>query len=362
VLKPNIPSRRKLWIAVLSVVAVVLVLVLAGTVILIRHLSDPAGDAALKGAGPSRPPVTTANGVFIGTSRADAEAYQDWFGSTGAGKIDRIVDFSSRETWAQVANPKEMLAEWKGSGFRPVYSVALLPDRDDSATLQRGAAGEYDKYYRQLAKNLIKADQADAILRLGWEFNLEYSRWGSDDSTSFIAYWRRIVTAMRAVKGQKFQFDWNPNNGDNKYDAVSYYPGDDVVDYIGVDAYDVSWGLHTYPYPGSCDNGCRTSRQTNAWKKSVYGGKRGLKFWSAFARRRGKPMSLPEWGLWDRQDGHGGGNDPAYLRRMHDFIADPQNGVAYQAYFEFDGSDGPHRLMTTFAASGDTFRSLFART
>ena len=69
---------------------------------------------------------------------------------------------------------------------------------------------------------------------------------------------------------------------------------------------------------------------------------------------------LPEWGFWQRTDGHGGGNDPEYLRRMAAFIADPGNRVAYQAYFEYNGDDGPHRLMTTFPQSGDVYRSLLA--
>ena len=44
---------------------------------------------------------------------------------------------------------------------------------------------------------------------------------------------------------------------------------------------------------------------------------------------------------------------------MAAFIADPQNSVAYQSYFEFDGPDGKHRLMVDYPASGDVFRSLF---
>ena len=350
------PRRTLRLIALTGVVLVVIVGLVGAGLLVIRQI-DPAGRAALSGPDRPRAAVSPANGVFRGTSLADVRAYQKWFGGT----VDRIVDFSTRETWADVADPQYMLDEWKGSGLLPVYSVALLPDKVPSETIQRGAAGDYDQYYAQLAQHLIAAGQPNAILRLGWEFNLESSRWSTSDSTAFIAYWRRIVTAMRAVPGQHFQFDWNPNNGHNKYDAVHYYPGDDVVDYIGVDAYDVSYAFRTYPYPASCDAQCRTGRQTRAWNKSVYGGQRGLKFWSAFARRRGKPMSIPEWGLWNRLDGHGGGNDPAYLSRMHGFIADPTNAVAYQAYFEFDGSDGPHRLMTTFTASGDTFRALFAR-
>jgi hypothetical protein len=328
---------------------------------------DHVGDAALAGAAKTRPVIVPANGVFLGTSLSQARAYRRWFAGagvgsvTGAGRVDLVVDFSTRQTWAQIADPHDMLEEWRGSGFRPVYSIALLPAEDLSATIRSGAAGRYDRYFRELATNLVEADQPTAILRLGWEFNLESSRWASDDPEAFIAYWRRIVAAMRAVPGSEFEFDWNPNNGKNKYDAVAYYPGDDVVDYIGVDAYDISWAWRTYPYPQACDPDCRLARQKAAWQKAIHGGKRGLEFWSAFARRRGKPMSLPEWGLWSRLDGHGGGDDSYYLREMHGFIADPDNGVAYQAYFEFDGSDGPHRLMTTFPAAGDTFRTLFAR-
>jgi hypothetical protein len=335
----------------------VLVLVVATGVVAVGRTRDRVGVAALAGTGPPREPVTAADGVFRGTSAADARAYRQWFG----GGVDLIVDYSSRDTWAEIADPQYMLHEWSGSGFRPVYSIALLPEKDPSAHLEAGADGDYDRYFAELGRHLVEAGQPGAILRLGWEFNLESSRWAGDDPPVFIAYWRRIVAAMRAVPGQRFQFDWNPNNGKNRYDAVRYYPGDDVVDYIGIDAYDASWAWPSYPYPGSCDAGCRLGRQQAAWKKSIYGGRRGLKFWSAFARRRGKPMSLPEWGLWARPDGHGGGDDPYYLRQMHAFIADPANGVAYQSYFEMDGPDGRHRLMTSFPDAGRTFRALFAR-
>jgi hypothetical protein len=241
-----------------------------------------------------------------------------------------------------------------------VYSVGLLPE-DPADTIERGATGEYDDYYRKLAQLLVDNNQGDSILRLGWEFNLESSRWATDNAQAFIEYWRHIVAAMREIPGQAFEFDWNPNNGKGKYDAVNYYPGNDVVDYIGIDAYDTSWAFNSYPYPNDCDAECRTKRQTVAWNKSIYGGTHGLKFWSKFARSKGKPMSLPEWGMWERDDQHGGGDDPSYLKRMHDFIKDPSNRVAYQAYFEFDGDDGPHRLMTTYPESGKVFRSLFGK-
>jgi hypothetical protein len=350
--------RRALRIALVATVAGVVALGLVATLGWVILQRDPTGDAALAGPAPGRTVPSLVNGVFVGTSVKDADAYRKWFGAD----VSLVVDFSTRQTWNEIADPKEMINEWKGSGYRPDYSVGLLPDGDAGATIAAGARGDYDKYFGELAQRLVGAGEQNAILRIGWEFNLESSRWSSADPEAFIAYWRRVVTTMRAVPGQKFQFDWNPNNGKNKYDAVNYYPGDDVVDYVGIDAYDVSYAWHAYPYPKSCDAGCRSNRQQRAWDKSIYGGKRGLKFWAEFARRRGKPLSLPEWGLWVRDDGHGGGDDVYYLNQMHSFITNPTNGVAYQSYFEFDGADGPHRLMTTFPAAGKTFRTLFART
>lgn len=354
---PKTPRRRR-WLRLLAVVAGVLAVgaVLAAVVGYWLWQRDPVGDAALSGPIPQRTVPQLQTGVFVGTEPDTADAYADWLGSD----LDLVVDFSSRQTWDEIADPAYMIEAWQHTGYRPVYSVGLLPTDDASATIEVGATGAYNTYYRKLARHLVKAGQEDAILRLGWEFNLESSRWATQDEDAFIGYWQQVVDTMRAVKGQEFEFDWNVNNGTNKYDGVEYYPGDDYVDYVGVDAYDVSYAWRTYPYPDGCTGDCRTARQERAWEKSVYGGRRGLEFWADFARHRGKPMSLPEWGLWDRLDGHGGGLDTYYLEQMHAFIADPDNGVAYQAYFEFDGDDGPHTLQTAYPEAGDTFRRLFA--
>jgi len=354
--------RGRRWIWVVAAL-VVLALAAAAALLIVRPWAgnspeDVENDPSLAGEDKARSAVTTRTGVFVGTEPQTAQAYQQWLGA----KLDYIVDFSPRDSWQDIADPAQMLQAWQGTGLRPVYSVAMLPEADDSATIEQGATGAYDQYFTQLAQNLVAADQANAILRLGWEFNLDSSRWQSDDPEAWVTYWRRIVAAMDAVPGAQFEYDWNPNNGDNPYDAVEYWPGDDIVDYVGVDAYDVGYQRNTYPYPDDCDDACRLERQTNAWNKGIYGGSRGLHFWSRFAAHHGKPMSLPEWGLWVRDDGHGGGWNTYYLEQMAAFVKDPANGVAYQAYFEFDGDDGPHRLTNdNFPGVGDEYRRLFVR-
>lgn len=298
------------------------------------------------GAGPA------AVGVFRQTDPAEVEEFEAWLGC----RVDYAIDYSARDSWENIANPNYLHRAWSGEGRRLVLGIAMLPTNGD-VDIASGAKGRYDRYFRALAKNMVEAGQADAILRVGWEFNLAESTWFTRDTDAFIAFWRRIVTTMRSVEGANFQFDWNPNNGVNPADATDYYPGDDVVDYIGIDAYDVGG---PYPYPAECDDGCRLEFQEQAWSDSTYGGERGLRFWSEFARSHQRPLSLPEWGLWSRPDGIGGGDNAYYIERMHEFITDPANNVAYQAYFESDGDDGEHRLMTTFKERGELFRSLFS--
>jgi hypothetical protein len=364
---PSEPAKQGVaprpWWRLGLLTGLVAVLVITAVVFVVRQDDDRTGEGtAPSAAAPEptpvdpRPPVETQLGVFRGAEPENAREFGDWLGRDAA----YVVDFSARQTWADIAQPQAQIDTWKTWPFRKVYSVALLP-QDPGDTIARGANGEYNGYFADLAQRLIAAGQDDAILRLGWEFNLADSRWSTDDPAAFIKYWRHVVTTMRAQPGQHFEFDWNPNNGDTKYDAAKYYPGSDVVDYIGVDAYDVSWKPNSYPYPQNCDEACRNTRQKVAWDRAIYGGERGLRFWSDFARDQGKPLTLPEWGLWQRQDGHGGGENLNYLRWMSEFINDPANRVAYQAYFEFDGPDGPHRLMTTFPKAGELFRTLFAK-
>lgn len=292
-------------------------------------------------------------GVFRGTEPAQVRAFERWLGAD----VPYALDFSSRDSWRDIADPEYMIEAWQGSGRRMVYSVALLPS-DGDHSMRRGARGDYDRYFRELARNLVAGGQEDAILRLGWEFNLTAWKWSTDDPQDFIAYWRHIVRAMRSVPGQDFEFDWNVNVGDTAHEAHRYYPGGSYVDYVGVDAYDISWTPDTYPYPRDCDGACRLARQKQVWDR-IHGGHYGLLYWSDFARSKKKPMSLPEWGLWDRPDGHGGGDNPYFIEQMHAFVDDPQNRVAYQVYFEVDVADGDHRL-ATFTRAGATFRRLFA--
>ena len=302
-------------------------------------------------------------GVFAGTELADVRAFEKW----AKHKITYVTDFGPRQTWDDIAEPDELLAEWKGSGYTLVYAVPMLPEtlnpdndmKRKNRLMRQGGRGEYNQHFVTLAENLVQAGQKKAVLRVGWEFNLRSWAWGTDDEKLYIDFYREIVDAMRSVPGQDFEFDWNPNNGFNPNPGEKYYPGDQYVDYVGVDVYDLHAGV--YPYPKKCDEACRHERQTRAWTEAIYGGPTGLAFWTDFAARHDKPIALPEWGLWDRYDNTGGGDNPLFIRFMHDYISRPQNNVAYANYFNLNSFQGEHSLTKSFRRSGKEFRELFAQ-
>jgi hypothetical protein len=291
-------------------------------------------------------------GVFRDSSQPDlVRGYESWLGC----RVSYVVDFPARNTWTTIAHPQYLLDAWRGTDWTMVLSLALLPT-EQAATLEQGATGAYDEYFVSFAEALVDGGYADTVVRPGWEFNLPGSRWFTRDPDLFVAYFRRVVQALRSVEGQRFTIVWNP--GASGVDAVPYYPGNEYVDLVGVDIYDATGAAGTYPYPSGCEGTCRSDRQRSAWQGHLFGGDTGLRHYRDFARAQQRPLALPEWGLWERPDGTGGGENPQFLRWMHAFVADPGNDVAFHAYFEHDGSDGRHRLMTSFPQAGAVYRDL----
>ena len=177
---------------------------------------------------------------------------------------------------------------------------------------------------------MVHYGQGNAILRLGWEFNGDWYIWSAaSDPSAFAAYWRQIVTTMRSVRGaRKLQFDWCISLGKNSVAPTLAYPGNAYVDYIGIDAYDQGWE------PGWQDPQQR-------WR-SLVGQPYGLGWQVKFANSHHKQLSMPEWGLALRSDGHGGGDDPYYLQQM--WLWAEEHRYAYMAYFDADGYGRQHSL------------------
>jgi hypothetical protein len=269
-------------------------------------------------------------------------------------RLDYAHDYIHKGSWRSITDVGWLARQWTEAGFggRTVLTVPMLPNHGGS--MQAGARGAYNRRFRLMARRLIAGGQAAAVLRLGPEFNGTWFRWsiaGRGGSARYKAYWRQIVTTMRRVPGARFRFDWSPNGGSSWVDggkrrlhAATAYPGDAYVDFIGLDIFDQSWAPHSHS-------------PALRWREFMTQTD-GLAWHARFAAARRKPMTFPEWGLVKRRDGRGGGDNPYFVERMHEWIQ--THPVAYHLYFESSDPNGDYRIFGgRFPAAARTFVRLF---
>jgi beta-mannanase len=121
---------------------------------------------------------------------------------------------------------------------------------------------------------------------------------------------------MRSVTGAHFRFDWTVNAAIRPLPLAAFYPGDDVVDIVGVDLYDFDPQTGTAP-----------------WLR-FYRAPDGGAQMAAFAKAHRKPLSIPEWGTTAKA----GTDDPAFVNGIAQLTR--TGNVAYQAYFFAHDSAG----------------------
>jgi hypothetical protein len=255
------------------------------------------------------------------TGRDRMAAFETLIGRPAAG----IAEFTELVDWQHMVNSANWaLGCWDGRRTGLSQAVPMLMQDGSGTTLRAGARGEYDRHFRDLGALLVAHGHADAFLRIGWEFNGDWYPWAAkDDPAAWKAYFRRIVAALRSVPGQRFRIVWNPAQGEQRIAPDRLYPGDDVVDVIGLDFYNQSWG------PGAGDPAARWENL----RTMPY----GLDWLARFGREHRKPVALPEWGTGTRPDGHGGGDDPLFVAGVARWIA--ANDVAYHVYWDYDAGD-----------------------
>lgn len=301
-------------------------------------------------AAPLALPAGAAGGQALGLHSgpgdvAGLNSFASWLGRSPAYASD-YVDF--RYGWDGIANPTWVLDTWSpwvtaSSERRLVLGVAMLPE-SARGQLGAGAYGAFDGHFRTLSRNLVSRGLGYSVIRLGWEANGGWFPWSAaTDPESWRLFYRRAVQAMRSIPGSRFTFDWNAASsaaGTNLRFA-DFYPGNDVVDVIGLDAYDLKW----------TDS---TSSPETRWSFTL-DQFNGLREHKAFADAHGKPLSFPEWGLYAKGQLNGGGGDnPYYVDRMADWFQ--SSNTAYQSYFNADWGGG---TLASFPQARDRYRARF---
>ena len=287
-----------------------------------RAIGLAAAGAAIGLAPPSRAAEPFRLGTYGGagcTGVPEVAAFEKWLGRP----VQLVLDFLEMETWKGMVDEAGWATGcWRGAARNALVVSTPMLVKEGSPTLAQGAEGRFDRHYVALARKLVENGYGRSIIRIGWEFNGGWYPWTARGNTEpYKAYWRRIAQAMRGVPGTSFRFDWTATTVDGP--TVDAYPGDDVVDLIGLDVYNQAWPLIRDPQ--------------QRWG-FLMNHEAGLRWHRDFARAHGKPRSFPEWGTGTRPDGHGGGDDPLYIRNM---LAWMRTGgpVEYCCYWNYPASD-----------------------
>ncbi|WP_307874785.1 glycoside hydrolase family 26 protein [Frankia nepalensis] len=291
---------------------------------LVALLIAVTGLVACSGGSDDDPgPVIDGTGVtwVSGANANHPEDTELWREFTGR-DVDLAMMFVTRSSWDTVVSPEWPLNAYTPDKWPGQFSVAvpMWPVQDGQYPLgneRECAAGEYDEYWAEFGRNLQKYGRGDAIVRLGWEFNGNWFKWYPEDSETWEECFRREVTAIRST-APDVQIDWTMTmgrdempNGDNVWAA---YPGDEYVDIIGIDYYDM------YPPKPTQETWNRTCVKPS-----------GLCTVVKEARARGKKFSVPEWGVVSGEGG--GGDNPFFIEKMYEIFHANADILAYEVYY-----------------------------
>lgn len=282
------------------------------------------------------PPGAELFGIYQGGGKSEQLAvWNAWAGHAP----DMILDFASFDTKQEMINSGTwLLGQWPQVGIKRISLRVGLATHD--CTQAQAAAGGMDDVWRQLAQASLTHGYTQIDITPGWEFNGGWYPWEAKHASNpdrsneaeFAAVFRRCVEVFRAVSATAFRFCWNPTiNNSWGSDADKAYPGDDVVDLIGLDAYADTWDMPA---------GAPTDPAT-VWQKMLNGGtgtgQYCLNWLASFASAHRKQIALPEWGVGDRSDGHGVGDSPVIMTNMLAWIA--AHDVAYTCYWDYNAGD-----------------------
>jgi beta-mannanase len=118
--------------------------------------------------------------------------------------------------------------------------------------LARIARGELDSLVRARARELRQLTRDSVIIEFAPEMNARFGApWQAEGDTAmaygYRAAWRRVVAVSRDAGLESARWLWSPSAGNPYTNQPTggthwnwmdrYYPGDDVVDYVGVHAF-----------------------------------------------------------------------------------------------------------------------------
>lgn len=276
--------------------------------------------------------------TYVGVSTAGTgTAYQSFLQASGLGRL------AVYNRWTIPNGSFDWIL--KEFSRRPVTGM-ITWNLPGDGTQRSVASGAWDLNIRARAAE-AKAYGQPLFIRLNWEFNGNWYPWSArsadgalrpgNSPADYIAAWRHVVRVFAPV--DNVTFVWcprlfgpdPPRSGLSDWD---WWPGDDYVGWVGVDA-----------YPGSA-----------TWAQTE-NGTMGLNAFDGFARLHHKPLMIAEWAL----SSTGAGDSARWLETFVAWIrAHP--AVKAQLYFDYDirSSGGDDFRLSSSPRAAERYRQLLS--
>ena len=257
--------------------------------------------------------------------------------------IDIRTQFLGRTTWAH------MLASVRARPDTPHMALGfpMLPESHRGQLAQCGD-GAFDVQMQQIVDRMVQNGWANrTYIRLGWEMTRTdrspFPWVVQGDGSTWKECWQRWVNIFNPVQDdvrqRRFFMVFNVANvGTFPYPIDRLYPGRDTVDVIGSQYYDR----------------CPPIRDEVEWNRREdtvdrWGNPAGPGGWLNYARSKGKPWALPEWGVGGPRNicAEPGIDNPFFIRKVFQFLSANADDIAFDSYFNASGGNGPgsHQLL-----------------
>lgn len=292
--------------------------------------------ALLAGCAISKPsPEITPQPSASGEAAGGTDTLIGWSGTAIPGVEQEVFGtWMARDSWDGMSK-----GQWLEANKGFVSYVAEHPDgaadigvpliphdsgEDLNDLLDEAVSGDHDEDYRSLGAWLATHGPKTTFARLYWEMNMSPVPADSIDRAKFKAAWDHAVPLLRegfaaAAPDKQLSIVFCPLTDGADYHA--FYPSDENVDVIAIDAYSQIWSSSTPSKKALIDS-------VDGYLTEI----------ADFAKEKGKPVALGEWANWHAGEGAVGkvggkglGDFPEYIDQVFDWAQ--KNDALYLVYY-----------------------------
>lgn len=209
----------------------------------------------------AEPPEPIAVGVYFNEGKVYApeseQSFTDLKEQTGR-LAEAYLNFQAwTEEWRHFSARLAANARSHGGVFQVVWMpLAREGPADPAWSCKAVASGRYDGYIAKYAAD-VKAFGQPVMIRFAHEMNGRWYPWGTaftapgvrhngNTPADYVALWRHVWGLFKSAGATNAWWVWSPNifyvNANNSLeqqqaDYAALYPGDECVDWVGIDGY-----------------------------------------------------------------------------------------------------------------------------